>query len=74
MVDLEGIMKSIMEELNSPETAERLRKATEEAEKKYGPLHAWRERNSQKPKNLMEAVIQRETYKGAYNKVFGDNA
>lgn len=57
--------------LNDPETEGRMRQAAETAREKYKPLSDWRKSHTRKPKTLIDAVIQRESYKAAYEKVYG---
>ena len=47
-----------------------MEKAREEHEK-HKLLHDWEENHKNSPQNLAEAVIQRESFKRAYEQVYG---
>lgn len=70
MTELENMLKY----LQSPECAAEIAQAMEKAQEKYKPLHDWEKAHKEKPKNLYEAVMRRESYKAAYEKVYGQGS
>lgn len=62
--------ENIIAMLQSEETAKKIRQAVQDAKSKYKPLDDWR-RTAAPPQNLLQAVIQMEAYKVAYEKVYG---
>lgn len=68
---VDSVVASLTQWLESPETKAMLQKTMDETAAKYQPLHDWYATNQEKPKNLYEAVIQRETFKEACTMVFG---
>ena len=64
-LELEKSIKEMLERAD-------IEKAIQQAKEKYKPLEEWRKAYPEKPKNLYEAVIQRETYREACIKVFGE--
>lgn len=66
--------ESLLAKLESPETKAAIDANIKAAQAKYKPIHDWEKANPGKPKNLYEAVIRRETYKAAIEKVYGPGA
>lgn len=66
--------ESLLATLDSPETRAAIDASFEKAKAQYRPLDDWRKANKDKPGNLYEAVIRRETYKAAIEKVYGSGA
>lgn len=66
-MNFEELEKSIQKMIDEADISA----AFEKAREKYKPLDEWREAHKEKPKNLYEAVMRKESYKAICEKVFG---
>lgn len=62
----------IDKERSKAELVKAFEKAMEQESAKYKPMHDWYKAHQEKPKNLYEAVMRRESFKEVCISVFGE--